>query len=71
MGKAADAQKDGAELLQPTTDTITYDDGSTEEGDGFDVPVPALDEPFNLALIGTKGKWYDHEVIVSNPEKLE
>ena len=38
---------------------------------GFDVPVPVLDEPFNLALIGTKGKWYDHEVIVSNPEKLE
>ena len=31
VGKAADAQKDGAELLQPTTDTITYDDGSTEE----------------------------------------
>ena len=34
------------------------------------LPVPVLDEPFNLALIGTKGKWYDHEVIVSNPEKL-
>ncbi len=39
VGKAADAQKDGAELLQPTTDTITYDDGSTEEVYGFDVPV--------------------------------
>ena len=41
VGKAADAQKDGAELLQPTTDTITYDDGSTEEVYGFDVPVKA------------------------------
>ena len=51
--------------------SVTYEDGISEEVNGFDVPVPALDEPFNLALIGTKGKWYDHEVIVSNPEKLE
>lgn len=71
VGKAADAQKDGAELLQPTTDTITYDDGSTEEVYGFDVPVKALDETFDLALVGTKGKWYDHEVSVSNPVKAE
>ena len=70
-GTAEDAQKDGAELLLPTVDTVTYEDGISEEVNGFDVPVPALDEPFNLALIGTKGKWYDHEVIVSNPEKLE
>ena len=55
VGKAADAQKDGAELLQPTTDTITYDDGSTKEVYGFDVPVKALDETFDLALVGTKG----------------
>ena len=71
VGKAADAQKDGAELLQPTTDTITYDDGNTEEVYGFDVPVKALDETFDLALVGTKGKWYDHEVSVSNPVKAE
>ena len=71
VGKAADAQKDGAELLQPTTDTITYDDGSTEEVYGFDVPVKELDETFDLALVGTKGKWYDHEVSVSNPVKAE
>lgn len=70
-GTAEDARKDGAELLLPTVDTVTYEDGISEEVNGFDVPVPALDEPFNLALIGTKGKWYDHEVIVSNPEKLE
>ena len=70
-GLAEDAQKDGAELLQTTTDTITYDDGSTEEVYGFDVPVKALDETFDLALVGTKGKWYDHEVSVSNPVKAE
>ena len=65
-GTAEDAQKDGAELLQPTTDTVTYEDGTTEEVYGFDVPVPAIDEPFQLALIGTKGKWYDHEATVSD-----
>ena len=37
----------------------------------FDVPVPALDEEFDLALIGTKGVWYDHKVSVSNPELLQ
>ena len=70
-GLAEDAQKEGAELLQPTTDTVTYSDGMTEEVNGFDVPVPALDEEFDLALIGTKETWYDHKVSVSNPEKIE
>lgn len=70
-GIAEDATKDGAELLSPTVDTVTYSDGWTEEVYGFDIPVPALDEEFDLALIGTKGKWYDHKVIVSNPEPLE
>ncbi len=71
VGKAADAKKDGAELLQPTTDTVTYDDGTTEEVNGFDVPVKALDKDFDLALIGTKGKWYDHTVSVTNPVKAD
>ena len=66
-GLAEDAQKDGAELLQPTVDTIDYGDGTTDEVNGFDVPVPYLDEEFDLAIIGTKGKWYDHKVFVSNP----
>lgn len=66
-GLAEDAAKDGAVLLQPTTDTVTYSDGMTEEVYGFDVPVPAIGEEFNLALIGTKGKWYDHKVKVSDP----
>ena len=69
VGTAADAQKDGAKLLDPTTDTVEYSDGTSEEVYGFDVPVPAVDEDFDLALIGTKGKWYDHKVSVSNPEK--
>ena len=71
VGKAADAQKDGAELLQPVTDTVTYKDGTSEEVNGFDVPVPAIDEEFDLALIGTKGVWYDHKVSVSNPVAVE
>lgn len=70
-GLAADAQKEDAELLQPTVDTVKYSDGTTEEVNGFDVPVPALDQEFDLALIGTKGKWYDHKVVVSNPIKAE
>ena len=66
-GFAEDAEKDGAVLLDPTEDEVTYDDGFTETVNGFDVPVPALDEEFDLALIGTKGKWYDHKVMVSSP----
>lgn len=66
-GLAEDAAKDDAVLLQPTTDTVTYSDGMTEEVYGFDVPVPVIGEEFDLALIGTKGKWYDHKVKVSDP----
>lgn len=61
----------GAELLEPTVDTVTYDDGLSEEVYGYDVPVPELEKEFDLALIGTKGKWYDHKVSVANPEKTE
>lgn len=70
-GLAEDAAKDGAELLEPTEDTVTYSDGLKEEVYGFDVPVPALEEEFDLALVGTKGTWYDHKVKVSDPEPLE
>ena len=66
-GLAEDAAKDSAVLLEPTTDTGTYSDGMTEEVYGFDVPVPVIGEEFDLALIGTKGKWYDHKVKVSDP----
>ena len=69
-GVKEDAQKDGAVLLQPTTDTVTYADGMTEEVFGFDIPVPYLDEEFDCALIGTKGVWYDHKVSVSNASRI-
>ena len=68
-GTAEDAQKDGAELLEPTEDEVTYEDGTTEKVAGFDIPVPALDEEFDVALIGTKGKWYDHKVKVTSDLK--
>ncbi|MDO4978064.1 MAG: hypothetical protein Q4E53_12475 [Eubacteriales bacterium] len=70
-GLAEDAQKEGAEILQPSVDEVTYSDGTTEEVFGFDVAVPALDEEFDLALVGTKGTWYDHKVSVSNPVPQE
>ena len=66
LGTAEDAQKDGAKLIQPTTEEVTYSDGSKEEVYAFDVSVEALDQEFDLALIGTKGKWYDHKVSVSD-----
>lgn len=52
-------------------DTVNYSDGTTEEVNGFDVPVTVIGEEFDLALVGTKGTWYDHKVIVSNPQKAE
>lgn len=70
-GMAEDAQKDGAELIEPTTDKVTYSDGMSDEVYGFDIPVPAIDEEFQVALVGTKGKWYDHKVSVKNPVKEE
>ncbi|MBQ3392526.1 MAG: sirohydrochlorin cobaltochelatase [Lachnospiraceae bacterium] len=68
-GTAEDAQKEGAVLLQPTTDEVTYSDGTIEEVNGFDIPVPAIGEEFDCALVGTKGTWYDHKVMVSDPVK--
>ena len=66
-GSAEDAKKEGAELLEPTTDKVVYSDGYEDEVYGFDIPVPALDEEFDVALIGTHGNWYDHKVVVSDP----
>ena len=68
-GTAEDAQKEGAALLQPTIETVKYDDGTSEEVYAFDIPVPYLDKEFDCALIGKKGVWYDHKVSVSNPVK--
>lgn len=71
VGKAKDAKKSGADLLEPTTDKVKYSDGYEEEAYGFDIPVPAIDQEFDVALVGTKGTWYDHKVKVTNPEKAE
>lgn len=71
VGTAEAAQQDGAVLLEPTIDSVTYSDGITEEVYGFDIPVPAIDEEFAVALVGTKGTWYDHTVSVSNPVPVE
>ena len=65
-GKAADAEANESDWLQPTTDTVTYSDGTSEEVYGFDIPVSALDTDFDLAILGAKGKWYDHVVSVRN-----
>lgn len=69
-GTAEQAQEAGAVWLEPTLDTVTYSDGLSEEVYGFDIPVPAIGEDFDLALVGTKGTWYDHKVSVQNPEPM-
>ena len=71
VGKAEDAKKDGADLLQPTVEKAPGLNGKEEDVNAFDIPVPALDEEFDVALIGTKGVWYDHKVNVTNAVKAE
>ncbi len=70
VGKAADAGADPSALLEPTTDTVTYSDGLSEEVYGFDIPVAAIGEDFDLAILGAKGTWYDHIVNIANPEPI-
>ena len=71
VGVAADAENDEANWLEHTEDEVTYEDGTTETVYGFNIPVQALDTEFDVALIGTKGTWYDHKVSVSNPIPVE
>ncbi len=66
-GTAKNAETDSANVIQPTTDKVTYKDGAEEEVYGFDIPVPALGEEFDVAILGDKGTWYDHKVSVSDP----
>lgn len=70
-GTAEDAQKPGAEWLQPTLETVHYSDGTTDEANAFLIPVPYLDEEFDVALVGKKGTWYDHKVSVSDPQPMD
>ena len=65
-GLAADAEAHKTDWLLPTTDTVTYSDGTSDEVYGFDIPVAAVDTDFQMAILGTKGTWYDHVVSVSN-----
>lgn len=65
-GTAADAPAHEADWLQPSLDTVTYSDGTTDEVYGFDIPVEAVDTDFSLAILGTKGTWYDHIVSVAD-----
>lgn len=71
VGTAEAAQQSGAVWLEPTVDTVTYSDGLSEEVFGFDVPVVSVGQKFDLAIIGTKGVWYDHKVSVQNPVPQE
>ena len=66
LGAAADADANKTAWLLPTTDTVTYSDGTSEEVYGYDIPLTAVAEDFSLAILGTKGKWYDHTVRVTN-----
>lgn len=65
-GSAAAAKTDTANWLNPTDDTVVYEDGYSEQVLGFDVPVEILNEEFELALVGKKGIWYDHKVKVTD-----
>ena len=42
VGLAKNAKNDEKNLLEPTTDTVTYSDGTTEEVYGFDVRVNGM-----------------------------
>ncbi len=59
-GKASDAENDKAGQIEPIESSVTYADGSKEDVYAFEIPVPALDKDFDVAILGTKGKWYDH-----------
>ena len=68
LGMAADAPNHESDWLQPTVDTVTYSDGTSDEVYGFDIPVAAVDTDFQLAILGTKGTWYDHTVSVADAQ---
>ncbi|MDO4734954.1 MAG: hypothetical protein Q4A51_06810 [Lachnospiraceae bacterium] len=71
IGSSEDAEKEGAELIEPTLDEVTYSDGMTDEVYGFDLPCPAIGEPFDVSIIGTHDNWYTHPVTVTNPVPAE
>lgn len=60
LGKADKAENDKANWINPKEAEVTYPDGTKETVYSFEIPVPALDKDFDVAILGTKGKWYDH-----------
>ena len=54
LGTAEDAPSHESDWLQPTTDTVTYSDGTSDEVYGYDIPLDAVDTDFQLAILGTK-----------------
>ena len=68
LGTAEDAPSHESDWLQPTTDTVTYSDGTSDEVYGYDIPLDAVDTDFQLAILGTKGTWYDHTVSVADAQ---
>ncbi len=69
--EAEAAEESGQPLIDPTEDEVTYDDGITDTAYGFDIPVESLGGPITVAIIGTHGNWYTHEVSISNPVPAE
>lgn len=70
-GVVADAEKDGAKVLLPTVEAVPFADGTVDEVNAYDIPIPVIGEEFDLATLGSKGKWYDHKVSVTAPVKVE
>ena len=71
-GTAEDARRRKVRsCFSPPPTPLPIPTASRRRSIGFDIPVPALDEEFDLALIGKKGTWYDHKVSVSNPVPVE
>ena len=64
-------RRKGRSCSSPPPTPLPIPTASRRRSIGFDIPVPALDEEFDLALIGKKGTWYDHKVSVSNPVPVE
>lgn len=62
LGTKDEAQKPGAELIEAQEEKVKYDDGYKQTVSAFDLPVPVIDQEFDMALVGKKGKWYDHKV---------
>ena len=60
LGKADKAENDKENWINPKEAEVTYPDGTKETVYSFEIPVPALDKDFDVAILGTKGKWYDH-----------